>query len=266
MPVKLTSPIMGPFRVGMRNDGVRLVQERLNEVLTGTPGFMRLGTDGALGSKTEAAIIRFQKSRQLRADGVVGPITAKALGFTHYTSLQRMAAGAMELASVVTGSIARWVPPPHAELNPTYNMLAALAVHASVMRRTFAALGGIPGVAGPMQEVDRIAAALERQLAMSKANAMLDSMRVSARAHADSTHAQLSKLSKQLHVLAGKLRPTPNTQSPLAELALLQARLLNAHLLGMQALSNVHGQADADELLRIAAQVVKATNRLVPKP
>src|SRR6478672_10355650 len=101
MAVNLSQPIVGPLRVGIHNDAVRLVQERLNEVSAASPGVTRLGADGAFGGKTQAAVVRFQRARQLRADGVVGPITAKALGFTHYTSLQRIGAGAAQLASVI---------------------------------------------------------------------------------------------------------------------------------------------------------------------
>ena len=76
MPANLSQPLMGPFRLGAHNDGVRALQERLNEVLDPPPGanrlfgglqtavlesrFVRLATDGAFGAKTEAAVMRFQ--------------------------------------------------------------------------------------------------------------------------------------------------------------------------------------------------------------
>jgi len=58
----------------MRGEEVRKVQEALN-----TNGFSN-SRDGVFGPFTEALVKRFQDSKGLRADGVVGPATRAALG------------------------------------------------------------------------------------------------------------------------------------------------------------------------------------------
>lgn len=67
-------PAAGVLERGSRGDAVRAVQERLGltERKVGA-GF------GTFGPRTEAAVIAFQKSKKLRPDGVVGPITLRAL-------------------------------------------------------------------------------------------------------------------------------------------------------------------------------------------
>lgn len=268
MPANLNLPLVGPLRAGARGDAVRLVQERLNDLMAGVPGGQRLGADGAFGNKTEAAVVRFQSRHGLRADGVVGPITAKALGFSQYTSLKRMAGGALQLAAVITGSIARLLPSPHAEPDPTHSMLAALAVHASVMRRAFGLLGTLPGAAGPMGELDQLARGLEEKLATARFQAFVGSSRTMAEAYAASTQMQLLTLSGQLHALAKRQLPANAAPSPLVAFAVQHAQLiaLHAHAMkAMQALSGPQPPQLADELLRIAADVAKTANRLLPK-
>jgi Transglycosylase-like domain/Putative peptidoglycan binding domain len=57
------------LKLGSTGSAVKAVQRRL-----------RVPTTGYFGSKTHAAVKRFQRSRGLKADGIVGPATAKALG------------------------------------------------------------------------------------------------------------------------------------------------------------------------------------------
>jgi len=66
------------LRRGMQGPSIRQVQERLNQ-LGASPA---LTTDGAFGTLTEAAIMVFQRSRGLTADGIVGPNTWNALFIT----------------------------------------------------------------------------------------------------------------------------------------------------------------------------------------
>ena len=63
------------LRRGMQGASISQVQERLNE-LGANP---RLATDGVLGAMTEAAVMDFQRSQGLNADGIVGPLTWNAL-------------------------------------------------------------------------------------------------------------------------------------------------------------------------------------------
>lgn len=66
--LKLKSPYM-------RGDDVRQVQRALKD-----QGFDPGQIDGIYGKKTERAVKRFQKDRNLKADGIVGKKTYQALG------------------------------------------------------------------------------------------------------------------------------------------------------------------------------------------
>jgi hypothetical protein len=57
------------LRVGSTGSAVKAVQRRLKVSVT-----------GYFGRQTEAAVKRFQRRRGLKADGIVGPATARALG------------------------------------------------------------------------------------------------------------------------------------------------------------------------------------------
>lgn len=57
------------LRKGDSNSYVKIVQKALG-----------VAVDGKFGQKTESAVIAFQKEKKLVADGIVGPMTWKALG------------------------------------------------------------------------------------------------------------------------------------------------------------------------------------------
>jgi peptidoglycan hydrolase-like protein with peptidoglycan-binding domain len=62
------------LRIGTYGPAITRVQERLQALgLYGGP------LDGVFGPQTEAAVMTFQRSRQLTADGIVGPATWRAL-------------------------------------------------------------------------------------------------------------------------------------------------------------------------------------------
>jgi chitosanase len=63
--------LVSPF---MRGEDVRRVQEALR-----ANGF-DIAPDGIYGHFTETLVRQFQVKKQLRADGVVGPVTRSALG------------------------------------------------------------------------------------------------------------------------------------------------------------------------------------------
>jgi peptidoglycan L-alanyl-D-glutamate endopeptidase CwlK len=67
---------MDTLREGARGDDVRSLQSALQQ-----KGFNPGATDGIFGAGTEAAVLAFQQSEGLEADGIVGPKTAAALGF-----------------------------------------------------------------------------------------------------------------------------------------------------------------------------------------
>src|SRR4051812_38659530 len=64
-----TSPLL---KTGARSDDVKVLQALLNQVVVPSPG---IGVDGDFGAHTTAAVVAFQKSEQLQADGVVDDLT-----------------------------------------------------------------------------------------------------------------------------------------------------------------------------------------------
>jgi peptidoglycan L-alanyl-D-glutamate endopeptidase CwlK len=64
------------LKEGMSGDDVAALQTRLQ-----AQGFPAGAIDGVFGPGTEAAVIAFQRSEGLVPDGVVGQLTARALGF-----------------------------------------------------------------------------------------------------------------------------------------------------------------------------------------
>lgn len=68
---------MKALRLGSTGSAVRALQKRLK-----TLGFNPGQIDGRFGTATEAAVLAFQRSEGLLADGIVGPQTARALGLS----------------------------------------------------------------------------------------------------------------------------------------------------------------------------------------
>ena len=67
---------MALFKIGSSGQEVRHVQKMLNFLI---PAQTPLQTDGIFGPKTQARSVQFQKSASLVPDGIVGPLTTKAL-------------------------------------------------------------------------------------------------------------------------------------------------------------------------------------------
>lgn len=73
------------LRLGSKGEAVRAIQEMLNfigtrvQALEGGDDYVPLALDGDFGKRTEAAVIDFQSQHGLLADGIVGPITMRAL-------------------------------------------------------------------------------------------------------------------------------------------------------------------------------------------
>ena len=68
---------MQTLQIGAKSPDVQLLQQQLNKVLLPPP---RLVEDDVFGARTHDAVVRFQRHKGLRADGVVGPRTWAALG------------------------------------------------------------------------------------------------------------------------------------------------------------------------------------------
>ncbi|MCM3729084.1 C39 family peptidase [Neobacillus cucumis] len=66
---------------GSRGPSVTELQRKLTSL-----GYNTKGMDGIFGVNTENAVRQFQKARHLQVDGIVGPVTAKALGINIQSS------------------------------------------------------------------------------------------------------------------------------------------------------------------------------------
>jgi hypothetical protein len=73
-PLRIQLPDSGPLAFGDRGDEVETLQTAL-AALDHDPGEV----DGAFGDSTQAAVIAFQQANNLKADGIVGPETVRAL-------------------------------------------------------------------------------------------------------------------------------------------------------------------------------------------
>lgn len=77
-PVGVLS-ITGPLAMGSCGRDVQTLQAALNQTLL-SPG---LKPDGAFGYRTDAAVRAFQRWKNLKVDGIVGPCTSAALGLQY---------------------------------------------------------------------------------------------------------------------------------------------------------------------------------------
>ena len=81
---RLEVSLSAVLRTGSRGNEVRQVQQKLKRW-----GYYTGSIDGVFGSGTKKAVIAFQKKNGLKADGVVGAATYRALGMTDsYNALQ----------------------------------------------------------------------------------------------------------------------------------------------------------------------------------
>ena len=86
----------GNLFIGSRGDNVVQVQQALN-----SKGYWCGTADGIFGPKTYSAVIRFQREAGLDVDGIVGPQTKKALGYSSPTYTPSR--GTRTLTLVATG-------------------------------------------------------------------------------------------------------------------------------------------------------------------
>ena len=76
---------------GDRGADVTKIQQRLRQY-----GYMDAPADGIYGQATYEAVVWFQRKNGLKADGVVGPATAAALGITLNSGAASAAASASD--------------------------------------------------------------------------------------------------------------------------------------------------------------------------
>jgi peptidoglycan L-alanyl-D-glutamate endopeptidase CwlK len=93
---------MQSLKVGDSGPEVSKLQRKLNEL-----GFNPGAIDGDFGPGTEAAVIAFQKSNDLLADGIAGP---KTLGALNLSSNAKPEEGSPVISQVTVGVVSRMFP------------------------------------------------------------------------------------------------------------------------------------------------------------
>ena len=76
--------------VGSSGPNVKSVQEMLNFVGSSQP---LLAVDGSFGPKTRARVVKFQQVAKLSPDGIVGPLTSKALMSAVWSAILKGSSG-----------------------------------------------------------------------------------------------------------------------------------------------------------------------------
>jgi hypothetical protein len=73
--------LSSPLHLGSHGEDVKELQKVLNDDAVGA----MLAVDGRLGKATNKALIELQRRNGLKPDGVVGPVTARFLGWGYYS-------------------------------------------------------------------------------------------------------------------------------------------------------------------------------------
>jgi peptidoglycan LD-endopeptidase LytH len=127
-------------RLGSRSEAVACVQRAL-----AARGFSPGPADGVFGRMTAAAVVRYQRSQRLVADGVVGPVTGSRLGIW-------VTAAAPGAQAIIAGTNAYPVP-------RGYRSSYAIDQHSTYPAADIMAACGTPVVSpvtGRVLEVDRV--------------------------------------------------------------------------------------------------------------
>jgi len=78
----LSNPRLGQLlMLGSQGPEVRMLQEKLNQF-----GLPRVTVDGRFGMRTAESVKQYQRRNGLKHDGIVGPKTAKALGWGQFAA------------------------------------------------------------------------------------------------------------------------------------------------------------------------------------
>ena len=89
------SPVLS--KMGSRGEEVRQIQQKLRDL-----AFYTGEVDGIFGLQTQKAVIAFQRSRGLSADGIVGKNTLSALGLSNFSSVGQSSSSVELLARVIS--------------------------------------------------------------------------------------------------------------------------------------------------------------------
>ncbi len=83
---------------GARGDDVKKIQQKLKQW-----GYYRGAVDGIFGSGTLSAVKSFQRKNGLKADGIVGPATAAAMGISLPSGANAQTGDVWLLARIIYG-------------------------------------------------------------------------------------------------------------------------------------------------------------------
>ena len=97
--------VSGLSKIGSRSEEVRNIQKVLKE-----KGYYTGSIDGIFGTRTKNAVIKFQKDMGLKADGIAGKQTLKALGLAENDSYGGYSSSDYELLARIISAESRGEP------------------------------------------------------------------------------------------------------------------------------------------------------------
>ena len=146
------------LRKGDKNATVATLQEWLNELgfkhVDSSGEHKSLVVDGDFGSKTEEIVLAFQESEGLYTDGIVGPITFKALERAYYDAIVERDSPADSFASETQLSLERVLADKYDQGYGRFQVRNDVAEEYRKIRHEVLSQGGILTSSGGIRNLD----------------------------------------------------------------------------------------------------------------
>jgi Putative peptidoglycan binding domain/Penicillin-insensitive murein endopeptidase len=129
------------LRSGSRGEGVRELQQKLSDA-----GFDPGPIDGVFGSKTDAAVRKFQESKGITVDGIVGPMTWSKLDSKYIPDQKEEGSDSAVLTPLPKSGTGYYLYPPGSENVRHYGRQSTINKLEKLGRQWDRAHGSNPGI------------------------------------------------------------------------------------------------------------------------